>query len=467
MAKPNFIFIVSDSLRGDCVSYAGHPDVQTPFLQEASERGHVFCNHHAQAPVCGPSRNSFWTGRYPHSNGSHNNLVSFGEHQRTFVDLLGEDGYDCVSFGSNHLQPEPAGFRMLVSSRNKHPRSSYRRYRADTGLNGVPGEIDQSTAGSSPPCGLLREEMDLLPDAYATTRAVEHLQDRPESPFFLYLGLHLPHPPYAADRRHFEMYDNTRINIADYQDSGIQLHPKLQEVYDAANYGALTEDNVRIITAHYLAMATFVDEQVGRVLTTLRDTGLDGNTHVVFTSDHGDFCGDMGMFVKTDLPIRHLTHVPLLWVTPEGTDDRVESFSENVDLAPTFLQAAGIECPYYLEGKNLFDGGHRDWAIAESSDRESIDGSQRYQKTTSYTSYVDREWNYIHSTKADHCALYHLTQDPHCHRNVLHSFPEKAAELRTKLLDHMLSDRIPHQDNSLASWEEYHGGAGIDESSWE
>ena len=137
-----------------------------------------------------------------------------------------------------------------------------------------------------------------------------------------------------------------------------------------------------------------------------------------------------------------------------------------MDLAPAFLDAAGIERPYDLEGRSLFDGG-RDWALAESCDGRYNATNQRYEKTTCYTSYVDREWHYIHATNPDHCAFYHLTEDPHCHRNVMQANGEKVGELRTKLLDHTLSARIAHQDNSLASWQDYHGGAGIDVAAWD
>jgi len=394
------------------------------------------------------------------------NLSGIGAHQRTFVELLRDAGYDCVSFGSNHLQPEPGGFRKLVSSRHRHPESSYRRSLAGLNLEADPEEIDPSTATrSSPPFGLLTGDMAHLSDAYSTGRAVEYLGAQPESPFFLYLGLHLPHPPYTADRKHFEMYEPSRISIADFRDPGIRLHPKLQNTYDASNYGALVEEDVRMVTALYLAMVTFVDEQVSRILAALRDAGLETNTHVVFTSDHADFCGEMGMYVKVDLPIRSLTHVPLLWLTPEHTAGQADRFSEGVDLAPTFLRYAGVESPYDLEGKHLLDGG-RGWARADSGEGRYNDRTQRYERESWYTSYVDREWHYIHSTRPDHCTLYSLAEDPHCHQNVLGMHAEKADELRTRLLDHLLLTSIAHQDNSLPNWQEYHGGTGTYVRAW-
>ncbi|MBT4137763.1 MAG: sulfatase-like hydrolase/transferase [Candidatus Latescibacteria bacterium] len=466
MSQPSFIFIVSDSLRADSLSFSGHPEAETPNLDKVANRSSVFLNHYAQAPVCGPSRNSFWTGRYPHSNGSLNNLAGLGAHERTFVEMLSENGYDCTSFGANHLQPEPSGFSKIVASRGKHPESSYKRYLDDQDLRQDPETIEDGDWPASPPHGTIAGDMKYQQDSYATKRAVDYIKNKSASPFFLYLGLKNPHPPYACDQKHYDIYKDKQLAVNDFKDPEKHLHPKLLERYNAANYKSLTRKDIQNIKSLYLGMISFVDEQVGRIMQVLEETGLDDNTHLVFTSDHADFCGDLNLFGKTDLPIKHLTHVPLLWKAPQGTANTIQDFTENIDLAPAFLELAGIEAPYYIEGRNLFNST-RNWAFSESADGHFNDRTQRYDKGAYYASYIDAEWHYIHATLPGHCALYHVSDDPLCHYNVIDENRSLATEIQTKLFNHIMSGTVPIQDNSVSSWKEYHEGAGIALEVWE
>ncbi len=97
----------------------------------------------------------------------------------------------------------------------------------------------------------------------------------------------------------------------------------------------------------------------------LKSRGLDRNTHVLFTSDHGEFCGDLGLFTKAvEVPVKPLVHVPFLWSLPEGTQEVIPDFTEHIDVAPRILQTAGLECPYLFEGQNLLER-QRDWAYSE------------------------------------------------------------------------------------------------------
>ncbi|MDP6041229.1 MAG: sulfatase-like hydrolase/transferase, partial [Candidatus Latescibacteria bacterium] len=97
MDRPNFVFIIADQLLATALGFMGHPDVHTPHLDALSQRGRLYRNHIAQAPVCFPSRTAIMTGRMPHSNGAFNNLVGAGGHEISYVQLLADAGYDCVS----------------------------------------------------------------------------------------------------------------------------------------------------------------------------------------------------------------------------------------------------------------------------------------------------------------------------------------------------------------------------------
>ncbi|MBT7162474.1 MAG: sulfatase-like hydrolase/transferase [Victivallales bacterium] len=467
MSRPNFVLVVADSLRGDTLGCAGHPDVQTPCLDALAERGVMFPNHYAQAPVCGPSRTALWTGRYPHSNGCMANLVGVGRQERSFVESLADTGYQCLSFGSNHIQPEPGGFAELVSSRHDHVNSAYNHFLQERGLSERPDRIAApfETPSRSLNFGLTAEPMDLNPDAFSTDRATSFIAGEHEAPFFLYLGLHQPHPPYLSDEAHYGMYDPDEIEIAPFNAPDIGRHPALQKRFEKAGYASLPERSVRQITALYYAAATFVDEQVGKVCQALEEAGLRENTHIIFTSDHGDFCGELGLYVKADVPIRPLIHVPLIWSGPGVAPERAEGFSEMVDVAPTILAAAEVPVPVALEGRSLFDTP-RDWACAEIADIAWNAAARRYDAESWYISSVDERWHYLHATRPGYSALYDLAGDPHCHRNVIEDNPTVANELRARLLNHRLAAKPAYQDHSLASWAEFREGAETAQDYW-
>ena len=466
MSRPNFVFVVADSLRGDTLGCAGHPDVQTPCLDALAKRGAMFPNHYAQAPVCGPSRTALWTGRYPHSNGCMANLVGVGREERSFVESLAETGYQCMSFGSNHLQPEPGGFAELVSSRHDHADSAYNHFLQKKGIAENPSRIVPfETPSKSLSFGLTAAPMELNPDAFSTDRAASFITGEHEAPFFLYLGLHQPHPPYLSDEAHYGMYDPDMIEIAPFDAPGIERHPALQKRFEQAGYASLPERSVRQITALYYAAVTFVDEQVGKVCRALEEAGIRENTHIIFTSDHADFCGELGLYVKDGIPIRPLIHVPLIWSGPGVSPKRTEGFSEMVDLAPTILETAGVPLPIALEGRSLF-GAPRDWACAEIADVTWDADARRYHAKNWYVSSVDERWHYVHSTRPGYSALYDLEHDPHCHRNVMADHPTVANELRARLLNHLLSAKPVTQDHSLASWGEFREGVETAPERW-
>lgn len=463
MNKPNFVFIIADQLRADCLRFMGNPNVHTPHLDALSKQGRLFRNHIAQAPVCFPSRTALMTGRMPHSNGAFNNLVSAGAHEISYVQLLADAGYDCVSFGSNHMQPEPFGFHKVVSSRSVYPNSAYEKWLHERGLDrSVTAYHPQNELKSNHQIsyGLMAQDMKYHWDAFGTDCAIDYLSELGEHPFYLHLGFHLPHPPYFCDQRHFDLYDSAQLEIADYA-AEIDRHPKLQAMYDSKQFGQVSEAEVREITAYYYGAISFVDAQVGRLLTALKAQGLDRNTHIVFTADHGHFCGQQGLFDKTTFPHHGLVHVPLVWVEPERESITVDRFTEHIDLAPAFLELAGVDVPYFMEGQNVLRE-ERDWAFSEVGDGYYEDETERYVKTGYYASYIDAEWQYIHSTVEGHCALYHLAKDPDGYHNVLGDYPQVVATCKDRLFDRLLMGSVALQGKGIKSFVEFREGEGMD-----
>lgn len=463
MDRPNFVFIIADQLRADCLCFMGNADVHTPHLDALCEQGRLYRNHIAQAPVCFPSRTALMTGRTPHSNGAFNNLVGTGAHEVSYVQLLADAGYRCVSFGSNHMQPEPFGFQKVVTSRSNYSNAAYDKWLNDQGLDrSVTDYHPQNELGNPHQIsyGLMAEDMSYHWDAFSTSRAIDYLPELGDDPFYMHLGFHLPHPPYFCDQHYFDLYDPTQVEIADYA-TKFDRHPKLQAMYDAKEYGHVSEAEVREITAYYYGAISFVDAQIGRFLAALKAQGLDDNTHIVFTADHGHFCGQHGVFDKTTFPHHGLVHVPLIWAEPNRLNSTVNGFTEHIDLAPAFLERAGLDVPYFMEGQNVLTS-ERDWAFSEVGDGVYQESIQRFVKTGYYASSIDAQWQYIYSTVDGHSALYNLAEDEGGRYNVLEKNPEIAVSCKDRLLDRLLMGSIARQDNSIKSFLEFREGEGMD-----
>jgi len=399
----------------------------------------------------------------PHSTGAFNNLVGVGAQEISYVQRLADAGYHCVSFGSNHMQPEPFGFHKVVSSRSNYPNSAYGKWLEGLGLSGTVTDYHPQNSlkkDHGVKYGLMAQDMKYHWDAFGTAQAIDYLPELKERPFYLHLGFHLPHPPYFCDRHHFDLYDPDQIRIADYATDFVR-HPKLQAMYDGMRSGNVLEQEVREITAYYYGAISFVDAQIGQFLAALQASGLDKNTHIVFTADHGHFCGQHGVFDKATFPHRGLVHVPLIWVHPDSGPSTRDGFSEHIDLAPAFLETAGVDVPYFMEGQNVLTS-QRDWAFSEVGDGVYRQPIRRYVKTGYYASSIDAQWQYIHSTVKGHSALYHLSHDPGGRQNVMGDYPEVVSACKDRLLDRLFMGSVARQDNSIKSFLEFRQGEGMD-----
>jgi len=447
--------IIADELRANCTSFLGNPDIHLPNLEKIAQKAYNYTHHISQSPVCGPSRATMKTGRYPHSHGTISNLVGIDSTEKTYIQMLTDAGYQCVGFGTKALESESSSYAHAELGISYYS-PQYKKY-----LESLDVPIDLSdykpvTALTSPSnvrYGLLPWELKYHIDGYTTDRAIQYLNNLGNEPFYFQLEFHLPHPPYLSDKQFFSLYDPNKIKISDAF-ATVDRHPVLKRLYEDNRYGEVTEEELREITVHYYAGISFVDYQIGRFLDAMQQQKLLDNTHIIFTADHGDFCGELGMFNKANLPAKSLVHVPLLWLHPDGCCEEVLGYTQHTDIAPAILEMAEVDVPYYIEGNNLFEH-KRSWGYSEIATVEFNSEIERWTKQAYYASYLDDEWHYIYSTQPGHSSLYHLEKDPHCHRNVIEQNKTKEDELRNALFNKILINTIPDQNDSHASWAEY------------
>ena len=361
----NVLFIMTDDLNCDLGSY-GHPQVISPNIDELANQGVLFENAHNQFPLCGPSRVSLMTGMYSDQT----------MHTKLDIDLR-QTIPDVVTLGQRYRQ---RGYTSVRIGKIYHY--------GNPGTIGSSGQDDISTWDYTiNPYGRDKEEEykintlrkrqyggtlswlaadgtdDEQTDGIGATEAIEQLEkfSKNGKNFFLAVGMFRPHTPYVAPKKYFDMYDMDEMEIpydgsTDEYLSTIPLPAALSVRWKKDQSILNDKSNFKLaqeIKEAYYATTTFVDAQVGRILKKLKQTGLDKNTIVVFTSDHGYHLGEHGHWQKQTL-FDNSTRVPLIFSGP-GVEKGVRSNSpvELIDIYPTLMDLTEIETPSHVVGKSL------------------------------------------------------------------------------------------------------------------
>ncbi|MFC1734839.1 sulfatase, partial [Candidatus Hydrogenedentota bacterium] len=216
---------------------------------------------------------------------------------------------------------------------------------------------------------------------WITDRAIDYLDMRKDSdgPWFLFTSYKIPHSPYRTPEPYHSMYPEDSFDVPPIPKG----NDKTRARSNSKRHVIDSEPLLRALTAQYFGHVTNVDDNIGRLLNALKDSGMDDNTIIVFTADHGNMLGDRGRFFK-GVMYEGSTHVPLLMRVPKGSkhaDDFnkghvEESLIENIDIMPTLLEMAGVPVPENgIQGQsfvNLVSGDDTHWknvCFAERSTR--------------------------------------------------------------------------------------------------
>lgn len=314
-------------MRGDCIGTLGHPNVRTPNLDRMAREGTLFRNAFASGPVCVPTRKSCFSGLHPHEHGSLTNLGGDRlEWQDSMLDHFARRGYRTAWVGKNHTFSSDALGRLdYADIRDREP------FRAYNGF--VPPHWHSAVYWPEEHC---------YPHIN-TESAVRFLRQAGRDPFFLHVSYFDPHPPYMAPARYAARYDAGDMVLPDRVDPG-SLSERLVRYWRAMGFGALDREDLAETMRYYYAQVEWgVDQPVGRLLGTLEELGLEENTIVVLTADHGDFMGDYGMVRKGMFLYDSLLHVPLVWWAPGriAAGVRTDALAQSTDLFPTLAELSG------------------------------------------------------------------------------------------------------------------------------
>ena len=358
--KYNVLFIIADDLNCAIGAY-GDSLAYTPNIDKLAKKGVVFTNAHVQYPLCGPSRVSLMTGLYPDQTKS-KQLRLYVRQTIPDVITLGQklrmENYHSVRVGKiyHYHNPRDIGTAGHDDSYtwdrtvNPYGRDKFDQHK----IQALKDNWNGGTLSWLEADGTDLEQT----DGIGATETISFLDEFAKSGenFFLAYGLYRPHVPFVAPKAYFDLHEKTDFSIPESDDSFLQTLPKpaalsLRSKEEQIN---IESEKASYIKRAYYATTSFVDAQIGRVLTKLEETGLDKNTIVVFTSDHGFHLGEHGHWQKQTL-FESATRVPLIIAGPgiENDIDNVNAPVELVDLYPTIMELLEIQSPKFLQGRSL------------------------------------------------------------------------------------------------------------------
>ena len=407
--KPNILLVIIDDLNDWTGDLEGHPKVQTPNMDRLADRGMIFTNAHAQAPLCNPSRTSFLTGLRPSTTG----IYALGPWFRTvdqYKDLVTlpqyfeRHGYVTLTTGKVYHDAFPP-------QESRHDGPEFSRWGFHGGFLPRPDEpFVKSTGHPLVDWGVYPESDSLQDDWKIADWAIEQLKNPPpDRPFFLSVGFRHPHVPLYATQKWFDLYPEKELLLP------VVRGDDREDVPDFAWYlhWYLPEPRLAWLKMHhqwkpkvraYLASVSFVDMLIGRLLDVLDAEGLAENTIVALLSDHGYHLGTKDITGKNSL-WHESTRVPFVFAGP-GIPEKGKTSNtpvELLDLFPTLIELAGLPDKPDLEGHSLFP-------VLQDVSRESpwpaicTHGPGNHAVITG-------QWRYIRYADGSQ-ELYNITTDP-------------------------------------------------------
>ena len=358
--KLNVLFIIVDDLNCDLGTY-GNSIVNTPNIDRLASRGVLFNNAHAQYPWCGPSRASLMTGMYTNQTKITNNNMNLRSSVPDVITIgqrFRQQGYQSVRIGKIFHYDVPSAIGTSGNDDiyswdqtvNPYGRDKIEEYKVNTLTERKYGGTLSWLAAE----GTDNEQT----DGIAASEAIKKLDNfaNSQTPFFLALGFFRPHTPFVAPKKYFEFYDQEKIDIPEISSDYLSTlpEPAVKSIRSQKNQINIDKKLAQEIKEAYYATISFVDAQVGRVLDYLETSGLDKNTVVVLTSDHGFHMGEHGHWQKQTL-FEKSTRIPLIISTPNELNKGgvTNSPVELIDIYPTLMDLTDIKVPNHVVGKSL------------------------------------------------------------------------------------------------------------------
>jgi arylsulfatase A-like enzyme len=517
----NVLFIMSDQLRWDHLSCAGHPCLQTPNIDALARRGVRFTQAYVSSGVCGPSRMSYYTGRYPISHGATWNRVPLSVGEMTLGEYLraAGGGQDLWLAGKTHVMPDHEGLKRLsiegqselghllgrggfreVERYDGHhetgPKDAYSQflqaqgYASDTPWSDyVISAIDEQGQVVSGwhmrnvhlPARVQEKHSET---AYMTDQAIDFMRRQGSRPWVLHLSYVKPHWPYMAPAPYHALYRYDQcLPTVKRESELVDAHPVLAAYRQHEESATFARDEVvQKVRPAYQGLVKQLDDHLGRLFEAMDGMGRLDDTLVIFCADHGDFLGDHWLGEK-EMFYDTVQRVPFIVVDPRASADATRGmadarFVECVDVVPTVLDFLDLPIPgHRIEGRSLLpllrgeQPAWRDFTYAEL-DYGFKEARQRLGRTPQESrafSLRTERWRYVHwldlpeqlyDLQADPDQFVDLGRDPSTE-------PVRRA-MRERLLDFLArrKHRTTVSDEAIVAGTNKHKQAGVFYGQW-
>ncbi|NQU42037.1 sulfatase-like hydrolase/transferase [bacterium] len=441
MDKPNILIVMTDHQRADTV-LSDHPAI-TPNLDRLGREGVTFTSTFCPSPHCCPARATFFSSLYPSRHGVWNNIcngqaLSTGlkDGVRLWSEDLQEAGYNLYYTGKWHVSieegPEDRGWRTRGATAGKGAFHgvAWDRYEkiareedpaAPRGEGEVirPGYGNYTLYGTGSDSGNAHDEK-VLADALETLPKLA----QGDEPWCLYVGFIAPHDPYMVPKKYLDMYNVDDIPLPENYADEMSDKPAVYQRMRKTRFGQLSEREIREGIRHFWAYCTYLDDLFGRILDQLDRTGQRDNTLVLYCSDHGDYCGEHGLFAKGIPCFQGAYHVPAVVRWPQGVKNpgrQVDEFVSLADFGPTFLDVAACPADRHFVGASLTpflkDQKPSEWRddIHTQCNGVELYYTQRSVMTKDFK-YVFNgfDWDELYDLKNDPHEMNNLAQNPEC-----------------------------------------------------
>jgi arylsulfatase A-like enzyme len=465
MSQPHILLITMDQLNRAALSCCGVTALVTPNLDRLAATGTQFDHAYTASHLCLPSRCAILTGQYPHRSGAYSNFRprALKPELPNLYNRLRAGGYTTGHVGKCHYSPAPYHLSRPDATIDREPMKEFflslgldhldlqnGKHNSIWFWNDYSRELD--AAGYLPAyrdaCWdkkhgkvfVFPGPADWHPDAWVGRKAVEYLHRlAPGLPSFTWVSFSGPHYPMDPPAEYLDRVDAAKIGLGVWQDGEFDDPGKIQ--YEGFHGGptggtegrwfdgsgacqTLSEEYRRRYRHYYFANVVLIDDWIGRVLAAA-EARFKENLLVVFTSDHGDMLGNHRLTAKNRCAYEDVLRVPLFVRGPGFLPARSAARVSLLDVMPTCLAAAGVECP-------PVDGGD----LRVTNRRHIITEAE------GFVTVQDERFKYIQSREAGgvRCELYDLQNDPHEFTN-LARHPAHApvlAELRARVVDHFV-----------------------------
>lgn len=382
---PNVLFIMTDQQRKDSLGCYGNAVCRTPNLDQLAKQAVRFERSYVANPICMPSRMSMFTGRTPRSHGLWTNGLLIDE-QPTVAGHFARHGYMTGSIGKIHYSPTGTDGHMESGSLwadgqgpldwngpywgfehvqltigHTAPVAHYGQWFREHG--GTPQMRPRREVTGAPASGVRDIPAELHDSIFVADRTSAFIKQcaREHKPFFLVASFPDPHAPFDPPAEVAQQYPHDAVTMPVGGPLDLATRPShYQQHYQGAWHRGgqkkpkhpqgLSQAHTRERIAHTYAMVDLIDRAVGRILQTLQEQGLDQETIVVFTSDHGELLGDHGLWLKGPFFYESLINVPLIIRAPDVAPGVSDTMFSHLDLAPTLCEMTGLPAMPFVDG---------------------------------------------------------------------------------------------------------------------